>query len=123
MSLIFVWENSFNITIVKQLIDRLHKVRYWQIDFNKSHIYRDVRFGFKVVQIDLKWDKSGTFSRSDFSDSQRVLKYFLEKSRIVSFWANLTHFGPTCDIPVTRYWEIRQRKFQTCSRVSDFGQN
>ena len=58
---------------------------------------RGVRFDLKLGQIDLKWDKSGTFSRSDFSDSQRVLKYFLEKSRIVSFWANLTHFEPKYD--------------------------
>ena len=75
MSLIFVWENSFNITIVKQLIDRLHKVRYWQIDFNKSHIYRDVRFGFKVGQIDLKWDKSCDFLKSDLKKMFRMVAF------------------------------------------------
>ena len=51
---------------------------------------KDVRFGSKIDQIGLKWDKSGTFedyfSVHFSSESQNVLKNDLQKYQICPFW-------------------------------------
>ena len=52
---------------------------------------RDVRFGFKVVQIGPKWDKSGTFSDHIsvhfVSASKNVMEFDLKNSRICPVWS------------------------------------
>ena len=66
---------------------------------------RDGRFGYKVVQIGPKWDKSGAFFRSDFSafgaPAPNVLKSDLKKPGFVPFGANLNHFGAKPTIPAS----------------------
>ena len=69
------------LSVVIQTLPKDEKKKYKNTrreKFNSSII--NLRFGPKVGQVGLKWDKSGTFS------DQTSLIYFLKKSRICSIW-------------------------------------
>ena len=58
---------------------------------------KDVRFGTKVSQIGLNWDKPMIFS-DQISTSQNVLKYDLNKSRICPIWGESNPLKDKFDI-------------------------